>query len=479
MKLPPDFITSIRLLLGNESETLLTALDKDAPVTVRLNPQKAARNPMTFIQPASRVPWSDWGYYLAERPAFTFDPLFHGGYYYVQEASSMFVEQVARQLVKQPVCCLDLCGAPGGKSVSLLSALPEGSLLVSNEVIRQRANVLSEIMTKYGDPNVVVTSNFPGDFSAFPGLFDLILVDAPCSGEGMFRKDEVAVAEWSLHNVAMCAARQKDILSDVWPALKPGGLLVYSTCTYNKSENEENALWVARSLGAEFVGVKTLEEWGITSSFVDEAVSFRFFPHKTKGEGLFVTLLRKSEPALRESDSPTKAEFSSKRNGKNPTVFVKDASVYARLLEHPGLFGFIEADQRITALPIAHSATILSLKERLKIVSAGIELGEKKGKDFIPSHSLAMSRELNREAFCNYELPYEQAIAYLRKEAITLTDAPRGIVLLTYQHEPIGFVKNIGNRANNLYPNEWRIRSGYLPPVKPEIFSPQHTVQQT
>jgi len=479
MKLPPDFITSIRSLLGNESESLLTALDKDAPVTVRLNPQKAMRNPMTFMQPAGRVPWSDWGYYLVERHAFTFDPLFHGGYYYVQEASSMFVEQVVRQLVKQPVCCLDLCGAPGGKSVSLLSALPEGSLLVSNEVIRQRANVLSETLTKYGDPNVVVTHNHPVDFSAFPGLFDLILVDAPCSGEGMFRKDEVAVAEWSLHNVAMCAARQKDILSDVWPALKPGGLLIYSTCTYNKAENEENALWVAHSLGAEFIEVNTPEEWGITASFMDEAVCYRFFPHKTKGEGLFVTLLRKSEPPLQQTNSPSKANFSIKRTGKNPTVFVKEVSDYAPLLEHPGSFGFIEADQCITALPIAHSAIILSLKERLKIVSTGIALGEKKGKDFIPSHSLAMSRELNREAFSNYELPYEQAIAFLRKEAITLTDAPRGFILLTYQHEPIGFAKNIGNRANNLYPNEWRIRSGYLPQVKPEIFTPEQTTQQT
>lgn len=477
MKFPPDFITSVRSLLGSESESLFTALDKDAPVAVRLNPQKAARNPMTFMQPAGRVPWSDWGYYLAERPAFTFDPLFHGGYYYVQEASSMFVEQVTQQLVKQPACCLDLCGAPGGKSVSLLSALPEGSLLVSNEVNRQRANVLSETLTKYGDPNVVVTNNLPVDFSAFPGLFDLILVDAPCSGEGMFRKNEVAVKEWSLHNVTMCAARQKDILSDVWPALKPGGLLVYSTCTYNKAENEENALWAARTLGAEFIEVETPEEWGITSSFDDEAVSYRFFPHKTKGEGLFVALLRKSEPTLREADFPSKADFFSKRNG-NPTVFVKDTCEYARWLEHPGLFRFIEADNRITALPEAHSGAILSLKERLKFVSTGIELGEKKGKDFIPSHSLAMSRELNREAFCNYELPYEQAISFLRKEGITITDAPREFVLLTYQHEPIGFVKNIGNRANNLYPGEWRIRSGYLPEVRPEIFSLQHATQQ-
>lgn len=471
MKLPIDFITSLQSLLGNETEQLLSAMEEDTPVSIRLNPRKTARNPMNFAKPVKRVPWSEWGYYLEERPAFTFDPLFHAGCFYVQEASSMFVEQVVRQLVKQPAICLDLCAAPGGKSISLLSALPEGSLLVSNEVIRQRAHILSETLTKFGDPCSVVTNNQAGDFSALPELFDLIIVDAPCSGEGMFRKDEVAIEEWSPRNVAMCAARQKEILRDVWPALKPGGLLVYSTCTYNKAENEENALWVAHNLGAEFIEVVTKEEWGITSSFVDEALCYRFFPHKTKGEGLFVTLLRKSKSTLAGTDFSSKAVYSSIKSRKKPSVFVKDITDYAEWIKHPELFNYIEADNCITALSKAHTETILSFKERLKIVSMGIKMGEKKGKNFIPSHSLAMSMELNREAFCNHELPYEQAIAFLRKEALTLTNAPREFVLLTYKDEPIGFVKNIGNRANNLYPHEWRIRSGYLPEVRPEIRS--------
>jgi len=476
MKLPIDFISTLPSLLGSETEQFLSALKEDTPVSIHLNPYKAERNPMVFTSPAEHVQWSDWGYYLNERPAFTFDPLFHGGYYYVQEASSMFVEHLVRQLVTQPAICLDLCGAPGGKSVSLLSSLPEGSLLVSNELIRHRSNILSESLIKFGDSCSVVTNNHPRDFNAFTGLFDLILVDAPCSGEGMFRKDEVAAQEWSPQNVTMCAARQKDILNDVWPALKPGGVLVYSTCTYNRAENEENALWVADNLGAAFIDVQTEEEWGITPSFIHKAVCYRFFPYKTKGEGLFVSLLRKSESALPEADLSSKASFTSKKSRKRPSLFLKDISDYAGLIMNAQLFDFMETDNRITALPKACSEIMLSLRERLKIVSMGIDIGEKKGKDFIPSHSLAMSMELNRTAFSNYELPYDQAIAYLRTEAITLTDAPMGFLLLTYKNEPIGFVKNIGNRANNLYPNEWRIRSGYLPEVKPEILRSQSVV---
>ncbi|HOO95345.1 MAG TPA: rRNA cytosine-C5-methyltransferase [Proteiniphilum sp.] len=469
MKLPEDFILSMRSLLGYDSAQLFEALESEAPVTIRLNPHKLKRNPLDFNLPLQPVPWSDWGFYLKERPAFTFDPLFHAGYYYVQEASSMFVEQVARQLVKEPAICLDLCGAPGGKSVSLLSSLPEGSLLVSNELVRQRANILSETLTKYGVSTSVVTNNRARDFNAFPELFDLILVDAPCSGEGMFRKDPVAIEEWSTQNVAMCASRQKDILADVWPALKPGGLLVYSTCTFNIAENEENALWAIDSLGASFVEVAIEEAWGITPSLVRDAVCYRFLPQKVNGEGLFVTLLRKRESVEPEIDQ--KSLHSLKKGRQKPSPFMKDISDFAPWVINPERYRFIESDNRISALPVTHLETMLLLKERLKVLSMGISIGERKGKNLIPSHSLAMSSELNREAFICCELSYSQAVAFLRKEAITLSDATRGFVLLTYHHEPIGFVKNIGNRANNLYPNEWRIRSSYLPEMKPEILT--------
>lgn len=479
--IPADFKSSVSPFLGEEMELFLAALAEEAPVSFRVNPFKSMRNQLVPSRPMEPVPWSKNGYYLDERPAFTFDPLFHTGYYYVQEASSMFVEYVVDRLVDRPMACLDLCAAPGGKSVSLLSALPEGSLLVSNELIRQRANILSETMTKVGCPNVVVTNNEAKDFADLPQFFDLVLVDAPCSGEGMFRKDETAVKEWSLRNVEMCATRQREILGNVWSSLKTGGLLIYSTCTFNTTENEDNVRWIIQKLGAEFVELPLDKEWGITPA---DHLGYRFFPHKTKGEGFFVTVLRKrdSEDSIseREDHGSTVSYNSSKgvssiaslKRKRKQSPILKDCSAYEKMLVDGSRFDFIEEDNRVIALPREYSDTLLAFNERLKVLSMGIEVGEKKGKSFIPSHSLAMSRELNKGSFAWHEVAYEEAIGYLRKEAITIPDAPLGYVIVTYQGEPLGFVKNLGSRANNLYPNEWRIRSGYIPEIKPHIFEP-------
>lgn len=461
MQLPQEFIHATERIVGEESSSFFAALEEDVPVSIRLNPAKKERNPLSFSCDRNAVPWSENGFYLHTRPAFTFDPLFHAGYYYVQEASSMFIEYVIRQLVDAPCVCLDLCAAPGGKSVSMLTALPEGSLLVSNEIVHTRAHVLAETMTKFGNARSVVCNNAPRDFAQLPHLFDVILVDAPCSGEGMFRKDAVAIEEWSPENVRMCAERQRTILRDVWDALKPDGILIYSTCTYNLQENEENARWIAQELGAEFITVPVEESWGITPSLLPDVEAYRFFPHKTKGEGLFVTVLRKKQ----------ESSFSDKKNKKRQLpAEPKDKEDFRHLLRHPASFLIQEEKNRITAIPKADAETIGALKASLHVLSMGVELGERKGKSFIPSHALAMSVETDKEAFPLYELDYRQAIAFLRSEAITLTDAPTGFVLLTYQHEPLGFVKNIGNRANNLYPKEWRIRSGYVPENRTDVF---------
>lgn len=454
MRLPSDFIVSMQSLLNEESELFFAALTEPPPVSIRLNPVKTHCNPIDFVVPVEPVKWSQWGYYLKNRAAFTLDPLFHAGYYYVQETSSMFVEHLVRLFVKAPAMCLDLCAAPGGKSISLLSALPKGSLLVCNEILPSRAVILSETVTKFGNPNTVVTNNSPRDFAAFPHFFDFILVDAPCSGEGMFRKDEVAIREWSSQNVLMCATRQRAILSDVWSALKPGGILVYSTCTYNTTENEENAQWIADELNAEFVPVASYKEWNISPAFNEVGACHRFFPHKTKGEGLFVTVLRKNDE--------TKA-LEQTKNKKGMLSFLKDTSSYTHFLHHPEYFDFLEENNCITALPKLHSHQILSFYKKMRVVSSGIEIGRKKRTDFIPAHALAMSIKLKLSAFTRYDLPYEQAIAYLRRESIVLHNAPKGFVLLTYKKQPLGWVKNIGNRANNLYPITWRIRSQYMP----------------
>lgn len=462
MNLPADFITSINSLLSAEANPFLVALKENAPVSIRLNPFKKNRNPLEFLSPPEPVLWSNNGYYLKDRPSFTFDPLFHSGYYYVQEASSMFIEHVAKQLFRGPVKCLDLCAAPGGKSISLLSSLPKGSLLVSNEIIRQRANILSETMMKFGNPNSVVTNNDPKDFTSLPNFFDVILVDAPCSGEGMFRKDDVAINEWSAENVSMCTARQKNILNDVWTSLKTGGFLIYSTCTYNISENENNAMWASSALEAEFKEVDVDLAWGITKSYNDKVKAYRFFPHKTKGEGLFVTIIQKNG-GDEASHQSTINHKSTKKNKKNFSPLIKESSYYEGLINTPSNYDYVDFENRIIALPKEHTSIFLLLKEKLKVVSMGIELGENKGKNFIPSHALAVSNELNLSAFTNYELSYNDSIAFLRSEAISIPEAPKGFILLTYKKEPIGLVKNLTNRANNLYPNAWRIRSGYMP----------------
>ena len=268
---------------------LCEALEQqDTPVSVRMNTAKWEHVPAH----RSAVPWSEQGYYLDGRPTFTFDPLFHAGCYYVQEASSMFVEQALRQYVTEPSVMLDLCAAPGGKSTLCRSVLPEGSLLVANEVMRNRSQVLAENLVKWGHPEVIVTNNDPADFTSLENTFDVMLTDVPCSGEGMFRKDPVAVSEWSLENVDTCWQRQRRILRDIWPCLKPGGLLIYSTCTYNREENEDNVAWIAETLGAEVLPLEVPEEWHITGNLTGNAFPvYRFLPHRMQGEGLFLAVL--------------------------------------------------------------------------------------------------------------------------------------------------------------------------------------------
>lgn len=276
MNLSAEFVERTRKLMGEEAyNELETALQGDAPVSIRVNRAKCleggegkSNHDISLVADAESVPWSSMGVYLSRRPTFTFDPLFHAGCYYVQEASSMFVEQVLRTYVSEPAVMLDLCAAPGGKSTHARSVLPEGSLLVANEVMRNRSQVLAENLIKWGNADVVVTNNDPADFSGLTDLFDVILTDVPCSGEGMFRKDPVAVDEWSVDNVQVCWQRQRRILADIWSALKSGGLLIYSTCTYNKEEDEENVAWIAHELGAEILEVPVSPEWGITGNLI-------------------------------------------------------------------------------------------------------------------------------------------------------------------------------------------------------------------
>lgn len=458
MQLPDEFTSRMKDMLGeSEYDQFDKAITSTSPTSIRVNPLK----PSMDIPYGQIVPWCKTGRYLEQRPSFTFDPLFHAGSYYVQEASSMFVNHIISTLISGPSTVLDLCAAPGGKSTLAISALPQGSVLIANEIVRQRANILAENITKWGNPNTIVTNNCASDFQPLGPIFDLIICDAPCSGEGMFRKDPQSIDEWSTANVAMCQERQREILSDIWQCLKPGGLLIYSTCTYNTLENEENAAWAAEQLGAELISIDIPSEWNVSGNKLSNSnfSTFRFFPHKTQGEGFFACIMRKNSDAeispTRTSKNKEHKKGADNRKGKELPM-PKDIKQW---LSHPEQYTFKSTTTSHTAFPTQHIHLLEQALAHLKVIHYGITIANIKGKTIIPAHSLAMSASLNAEMFPSTELTEQQAIAYLRTEPITLSPStPTGYVLLKYKGLPLGFAKNIGNRANNLYPSEWRIR---------------------
>ena len=403
MILPKDFENYFRERWRDEDvDALVAGLDGEPSVSIRVNPQRMAAE----AEPEGadgRVPWCPEGFYLKERPAFTADPLLHAGTYYVQEASSMFLSHVMRTVAlgetPKATVALDLCAAPGGKSTLLRSLLPDDCLLVSNEPMRARAQVLAENVAKWGHPNVLVTQAYARDIAKALKrklFFDLILADVPCSGEGMMRKEDEAVRQWSPAFVAECAALQRSIIEDIWPALRPGGVLIYSTCTFNPEEDEENVEWIARELGATILPIPIEPTWGIKGDMRSQVSSpipvYHFLPGLVRGEGFFCAVLRKDG----------EAEQQAKTND------------------------FIAAISKLPVLPT----------------------------DQLDAHDVPYA-----------ELSLSDAIRYLQHEALILPpDTPRGIVQVGYQGHRLGLVKNLGTRANNLYPKEWRIRSTFITP---------------
>jgi len=447
--LPVEFIESMRQQLGNEAELLLRALETEPVTSIRLN---SKLDVLTFECDTDEVPWHMDGYYLSSRPQFTLDPLFHAGCYYVQEASSMFLQQALEQYVDTSSVVLDLCAAPGGKSTLISEYLGRDGLLLSNEIVRQRVFILSENIQKWGNGNTIVTHNSPAEYGErCKHLFDCIVVDAPCSGEGMFRKDLQAREEWSPKVVKQCAERQRSILMDVWDALKPGGILIYSTCTFNTEENEKNVEWAAETLGADIMELEYEPDWGIVAS----SVGYHFYPHKTKGEGFYLCVLRKHE----EVYSPVKIKAP---KGKSQEAHTKSQEQYLEMmrswLQHPDEWAIRYSDRFATAYPIKYKELVEWLSTQMTCISTGFGLGEERGRGMAPQHSLSMTKDLRKEAFPTVALNRELALSYLRTEALNLSDVPLGLILLTYEGVPLGFAKNVGNRLNNLYPNEWRIR---------------------
>ena len=374
----------------------LSCMEAPPSVSVRINPFKEIDPP----EGAARVQWNPYGYVLSSRPQFTLDPLFHAGCYYVQDSSAMFVGELFRRLSQgRGLRVLDLCAAPGGKTTDLAASLRlrcgNDFLLVSNEVMRQRASVLCDNVTLWGDPNVVVTSADPAAFASLGSFFDIILADVPCSGEGMFRKDPRAFQEWSPEVVKLCAARQKRILADVWPALRQGGLLIYSTCTFEEAENDCNLEWAARELGGRIIPPADAPE-GVRTT----RCGYMLVPGEVPGEGQWAGAL------VKESEG-------------------------------------------------GESRGSLSSLRPLK---QGVSKGVQKGKDFVPDSDYALSLDFDRKAYPLVELDRETALSYLHRDGIRLPEAPLGYVAVCYQGHPLGFVKNLGNRCNNLLPLSRRIR---------------------
>lgn len=436
-----------------EFEGLADVLDTTAPeVSVRLNRAKGGE---ALFAEAGRVPWWDGGRYLDGRPSFTRDPALHQGRYYVQDASSMFQAAVLERLTRdmdEPVALLDACAAPGGKTTGAIDALPAGSVVVANEIVPQRAAILVENVAKWGSPAAVVTRSDTRVFGSLPGAFDIVTVDVPCSGEGMMRKDPKAAEQWSAALVAECVARQRMIINNVWEALRPGGYLVYSTCTFNRHENEEMVAYMVDSLGAEPVEVDGIAMPGVTGAIGSDLPCYRFLPGKVRGEGLFLAVVRKpeGETAKCKRDRRTARTISPPAEIKG---WIAGGDRYS-MLERP--------DGEVWAIPDYAMPLFSRLDRCADVLQAGIPIAVKAGRGYAPLQQLALSTALSEEAFAAVDVDAETALSYLRRLAVTLPEGtPRGYMLLRHGGCPLGFVKNLGNRANNLYPRHWRILSGH------------------
>ena len=453
MNLPERFIEQLRGLFPEEWEALTEAITSSEPsVAVRVNEARGVAVP----DGARRVPWCEQGFYLEDRPVFTFDPDWHAGRYYVQDASSMFIAHVIRHFIHEPVRYLDLCAAPGGKTTAAIQALPQRSLLVANEIVPPRARVLADNVIRWGNPRCVVTSNAPAHLGKFDAFFDVIAADVPCSGEGMMRKDDEAVAQWSHALVEQCAQRQREILADVWPALRPGGLFIYSTCTYNRQENEEITEFIVRELGATSLEVPVEADWNIHPAIGSDCHGYRFMPHRVDGEGLFMAVFRKDGDMPRQ-DIRIKEKTSKKVEG-----------IDKNWLSLPDDFTIDQQGDLLIAVPQDIRREVTALRTSLNVLHAGVELATVMGRKTVPHPALAMSTARAAEAFPVCEVDYATALRYLRGESITV-DGPRGYVLVAHNGAILGFANNLGSRANNLYPKSQRILSTHLPESKPQV----------
>lgn len=454
--IPQGFVDMVRSYGSDYADTLLAALDEPATVSVRANTLKGV-TPKAGVR---LVPWCESGFYLPQKPLFVADPAWHQGLYYAQDASSMVYAEAVKRVYKRffagvaGLRYLDACAAPGGKAGCAVEVLPPDAFVVANELDRHRANILMENMAKQGAMNVAVASTDAARFGEVASAFDIIAVDAPCSGEGMMRKEPEAVSQWSLSLIDECAQRQRYILRNIWPALKPGGVLIYSTCTFNRCENEDAAAFIVSELGGEAVDLGLGDYKGVLPGY-------RFTPGFVEGEGLFIAAFRKTDSDSSASRKKKKRILTPSR----PSEFMQSA------LAAPGLCE-VSYGNALWALPEAHADFVDTLLGTTGLLRPGLCVATEKGRDLVPAHELALAAGLNPEVFPAIDLDYRSAIAYLRGEGLAEipTGLPRGHVLAAYAGRPLGFIKNVGRRANNLYPDAMRLRLDprYLPEQAPD-----------
>jgi 16S rRNA C967 or C1407 C5-methylase (RsmB/RsmF family)/NOL1/NOP2/fmu family ribosome biogenesis protein len=442
VNLPTDFEKQLQNEWPLQAQEVISSIqDGNPPTSVRLNPNKFKGDLNT-----KAIPWAKNGYYLPERPSFISDPWWHGGAYYVQEASSMLIEQAILQHVPTdtPITAIDLCAAPGGKTTHLQSLLHPQSLIIANEVIKQRASILGQNVEQWGCNNIWITNQDPQQIGNMTHWADLILVDAPCSGEGLFRRDHHAVEEWSLDHVKLCANRQQRIIHDVWNSLKPGGLLIYSTCTFNHSENEKNLAQFTEELGIEWLPLELENAWKTVSQ--PNAHGYHAFPGYTEGEGFFLAIGRKPFDTVQ------------------PTNFKKKKQVKLTPLSSTTWASYINNTEEFVVTPSntiiqqEHAQHFQYLLQHVPIYRTGTLLGEEKGKKLVPSHAMALSQDLNLNHVSILEVNQETAYRYLKREVLPSNlSCEKGFLLVTYRGVPLGWVKNVGNRMNNILPSARRI----------------------
>lgn len=441
MMYPEPFLNRIKEQFPNEWQDILAHMEHDPVSSIRINTKKTLTAPIH----SEPIPWCSKGFFLDKRPQFTLDPLFHAGTYYVQEASSMYLDYILNSL-KTTLSLdrvLDLCAAPGGKSTLILDHLNPSQFLISNEIVENRNTILRENLTKWGVPNFVVTQNEAIHFSKLTSFFDLILIDAPCSGEGMFRKDPKTIEHWSQKNLDLCATRQEQILLDIWDSLKPDGVLIYSTCTFNPDENENLLNHLKSKLDFECIEMDIEENWNIHTVIKDSIVGYQFLPHRVKGEGFFCSILRKKSGTERNYTSKVKLSNLISKNLLDPS-YVDD---YSEMEHNNGIF--ICTNQALIQIE--------ALKKHLYIKQVGIEIGKKIRDKFIEDHGVATLYNLDASKFKIIELELYQALQFLSKEVFDTSMYSDGIYLVRYKEVPIGLLKQIGNRHNNYYPKNWRI----------------------